>query len=127
MTLNLGTGYPPDLISCLSELLTHHPGKIDVIIQPSEIVMFHLIRKDGVMANASFPDTFVYPKSIYMDRFLIENVELWSQKRAQQGEMRAELQRLTLKRDALTRFDVRTLRPSSSAYQFKFVCRAKTR
>jgi hypothetical protein len=103
-----------DLIGQLSAQLSKpqsEPGKQSVIFEPSEVVGFELVRSSsapGTTANGGGSDrkAFTYPKSIYLDQFLRENVELAQGKRRQRQEMAEEVQQLVKHKKTLTDFDV---------------------
>ena len=97
---------PNDLVGALSANLsrcTETSSTHDVITDPSDVVAFHLQRQQSTHSNV---DTFVYPKTIYLDRFLLNNVELTNQKRILEQEMNAELTKLMKQKEALTRNNV---------------------
>lgn len=103
-----------DLIGQLSAQLSKpqsEPGKQSVIFEPSEVVAFELVRSSSApstTANGGGSDrkAFTYPKSIYLDQFLRENVELAQGKRRQRQVMLEEVQQLVKHKKTLTDFDV---------------------
>ena len=87
------------------------PGKQSVIFEPSEMVAFELVRSSSIpsataSSGGSDRKAFTYPKSIYLDQFLRENVELAQAKREQRREMLEEVQHLLSHKNSLTHFDV---------------------
>jgi len=57
------------------------------------------------MAN----EGFVYPKRIYMDRFLLQNFELTSRKNREQRDIAGLIQELEAKKEEVTKSDVSIL------------------
>lgn len=103
-------GHTPhnDLISCISDNLTrigNRSSSHDVIIRPSDIISFQLKRASTSLSKTS-PDPFVYQKTIYLDRFLFDNIQLTNSKRKQEREMLDEIHRLKVMKETLTRSDV---------------------
>ncbi|KAH9988118.1 hypothetical protein BJV74DRAFT_840135 [Russula compacta] len=78
-----------DLVSALSARMAHSeiPSKQQVIFEPSDVVTFQL--------------PFRYPKHIYLDQYMKENVEISSAKWRQQKEITEKIQNLTLRENAL--------------------------
>jgi hypothetical protein len=76
----------------------------DVILTPSDVIGFQLTRLPII--SSSSPDPFVYPKTLYLDRFLFNNFALTNEKRGIENKMRHEIQELTHQRAALTQFNV---------------------
>lgn len=75
------------------------------------MVAFELVRSSSIpntTANGGGLDRkrFTYPKSIYLDQFLRENIELAQQKREQREEMFNQVQQLVKHKKTLTHFDV---------------------
>ncbi|OCH87159.1 hypothetical protein OBBRIDRAFT_827877 [Obba rivulosa] len=114
-----GTDDTNDLLSCLSSEL--NVQRIDgsteqqVIFQPSDAVAFQLVR-DNVLPPSqssgsakSERQTFRYPKHVYLDQFLHENVGLANARRARLQELHAEIERMSKRRDALTRHNDRDI------------------
>ena len=108
-----------DLVSRLSAILSrYHEGgsNHDVILEPSDVIAFHLKNtrstpsttpsSSSASAPSCVPKGFKYPKLLYLDQFLGENFELANQKRTQQMEMNAEVQKLTAYRNSITHFNV---------------------
>lgn len=135
--IDVNGGESNDLIGRLSAQLSKpqsEPGKQSVIFEPSEVVAFELVRVSSTPSTSSSgggsdKKAFTYPKSIYLDQFLRENVELAQAKRKQRREMLEEVQRLVLHKKTLSHFDVR--RPCY-AWWFKYsdvcgVVRERTR
>lgn len=112
--IDVNGGESNDLIGRLSAQLSRpqsEPGKQSVIFEPSEVVAFELVRSvstSSATASGGGIDrkAFRYPKSIYLDQFLRENVELAQAKRGQRQEMFEQIQRLVLHKKTLTQFDV---------------------
>ncbi|KAG1888259.1 hypothetical protein F4604DRAFT_1916175 [Suillus subluteus] len=98
--------------------------KRQVIFEPSEMIAFHLARS-GTVTGERKP--FKYPKHIYLDQFLKENIELAESKRVQQRDLHAEIQKLVLHNKSLTHFnDKDTLADlRSSIYYYENVADAK--
>ncbi|THH16377.1 hypothetical protein EW146_g4264 [Bondarzewia mesenterica] len=97
-----------DLISCLSTQLSHTDvsTKQQVILEPSDVVAFQLVRHEAPPSYSGGPSApkqlFRYPKQMYLDRFMRENAELANSGRTQQQELHEEIQRLTLRKAGLT-------------------------
>lgn len=116
-----GTDDMNDLVSCLSAELSltgvpADPSKQQVIFDPSGVVAFQLLR-DGAPPSYSASQgsggraerrTFGYPKHVYLDQFLKENLALANEKRARQRGLLAEVEQLALKKNGLMRFNVRS-------------------
>jgi hypothetical protein len=105
----LGRSETNDLVGRLSAQLSNNKDDIkrQVIFEPSEVIAFHLARS-GTVTGERKP--FKYPKHIYLDQFLKENVELAESKRVQQRDLRTEIQKLMSHNKSLTHFNVRPLR-----------------
>lgn len=116
VTVEVGDGLVPnDLVSRLSAVLstfTETGSTHDVIFEPSQLVMFHLKatrnNPSTTLPNTakSTSDVFIYPKYLYLDQFLVENLRLANEKRALEREMSAEIEALARKREFLTRYNV---------------------
>ncbi|KAG0699074.1 hypothetical protein DFH29DRAFT_938334 [Suillus ampliporus] len=124
----LGPSDTNDLVGRLSAQLSN-PKDDDtkqrqVIFEPSEVIAFHLIRSGTVIGERK---PFKYPKHIYLDQFLKENVELAESKWEQQRELHADIQKLVLHNKSLTHFNDRdTLMDlRSSIYYYENVVDAK--
>jgi len=94
-----------DLISCLAGTLSlwmDSGSAHDVIIEPSEVFCFHLRRLVNQAGKYS-PEPFAFPKSIYLDQFLFDNLELANQKRNAEQKLLEEISALTRMREGLTR------------------------
>jgi len=104
-----GGGNPHnDLVSCMEHILQKKVNDTlhyDVIVTPSDVIGFQLNRIPS--SSKSSPDPFVYPKTIFLDRFLFHNFALTTQKRALEQEMRKEIWDLTQHKGKLTRFGAR--------------------
>ncbi|KAF8888788.1 hypothetical protein BD779DRAFT_1522582 [Infundibulicybe gibba] len=106
---------PNNLISRLATHLSryHDDGSShDVIFEPSIMVAFHLKLSrpqstSGSSTGKHSPGGFVYPKTIYLDQFLIQNLDLANQKRDQERRMIEEVNRLTLRKNTLTLYNNR--------------------
>ncbi|KAF8553500.1 hypothetical protein OG21DRAFT_1597694 [Imleria badia] len=111
--IDVNGGESNDLIGRLSAQLSKpqsEPGKQCVIFEPSEMVAFELVRSSSTPSTStssggSDRKPFTYPKSIYLDQFLRENVELAQAKREQRLEMLEEAQQLVSHKNTLTHFD----------------------
>lgn len=107
-----GTEDQNDLISCLSRELGNGTGspedpKQQAIFAASEIVAFQLARMYTSGKGKTERAIFQYPKQVYLDQFLQENIHLANSKREEQQQLYAEAEKLTQRRKALTNFDVR--------------------
>ncbi|KAA1474450.1 hypothetical protein DENSPDRAFT_841038 [Dentipellis sp. KUC8613] len=97
-----------DLMSSLSAQLSENDvsSKQQVIFEPSDVVSFQLVRHEvlpSYSGGQSPPkQRFKYPKHIYLDQFMKENVGLANAKRAKQREIEEEIRSLTLRKNALT-------------------------
>ncbi|KAG1903591.1 uncharacterized protein F5891DRAFT_77642 [Suillus fuscotomentosus] len=122
----LGRSDTNDLVGRLSAQLSNNKDDIkrQVIFEPSEVIAFHLARSGTVTGERK---SFKYPKHIYLDQFLKENIELAESKRAQQRDLHAEIQKLVLHNKSLTHFnDKDTLTDlRSSIYYYEDVADAK--
>jgi len=106
-----GGGDANDLIGRLSSQLSKDASaKQSAIIEPSEMVAFQLTRSSSTHLNTTGTSSerkpFIYPKTIYLDQFLKENVEFAENRRRQQHEMYAEAQKLMLRKKSMTHFNV---------------------
>lgn len=102
-----GTG-PNALLPRLAANLMDKTGPYpvhQVILEPMEIVAFHLKTFGGPGASNS-AEPFVYPRSFYLDRFLLDNVPLADRLREQEREMLAEVEVMKGRRGILTQFEV---------------------
>jgi len=100
-----------DLIPRISQMLTHHASKFstyDLILRPSDVLMFRLHRIANKNSKAS-PDPFIYPKTIYLDRFLFDNLALTHSKQKKERQMLEEISKLKAYKETLTRPDVSIL------------------
>ncbi|KAK7444509.1 hypothetical protein VKT23_015188 [Stygiomarasmius scandens] len=101
---------PNELVSRLAANLHHINGDIvkhDGIKQPSETVIFQLSTQASFSSsNLSMANEgFVYPKRIYMDRFLLQNFELTSRKNREQRDIANLIQELEAKKEEVTKSD----------------------
>lgn len=79
----------------------------DVIIKPSDVIAFNLKRKLAPPGTPNTsPDPFVYPKSIFLDRFLFDNLALTNSKRKKEREILEEIKQLKAYKESLTHSDV---------------------
>lgn len=98
-----------DLVSALSARMAHSeiPSKQQVIFEPSDVVTFQLVRHDILPSYSRTPSLprqpFRYPKYIYLDQYMKENVEISSAKWRQQKEIAEKIQNLTLRENTLKR------------------------
>ncbi|KAF8480009.1 hypothetical protein DFH94DRAFT_456712 [Russula ochroleuca] len=96
-----------DLVSALSARMAHSeiPSKQLVIFEPSDVVTFQLMRHDTLPSysrTSSLPrQPFRYPKHIYLDQYMRENVEIASAKWRQRKEIAEKIQNLNLRENAL--------------------------
>jgi hypothetical protein len=99
---------PNDLIGTLSANLSRYSdswSSHDIIIEPSDVLAFQLAYKRQSSSRSNL-DPFFYPKTLFLDRFLMSNVELANQKRRQEKDMNAEIVNLTTQKETLTRYNV---------------------
>ncbi|KAI6165217.1 hypothetical protein EDD17DRAFT_1556658 [Pisolithus thermaeus] len=101
-----------DLIGRLSAQLSKPqdaPEKQSVIVEPSEVVAFQLSKPSPSYSNntstSSAAKPFVYPRSIYLDQFLQQNVEFAEAKRRQQHDLFSNVQKLILHKKSMTHFN----------------------
>lgn len=103
-----------DLVSCLSGKLsswTPTGSAHDVIIEPSDVFCFQLQRLVSQSGKYS-PDPFVFPKSLYLDQFLLSNLELANKIRISERGMLDEISELSRVKEGLTRHNVRVDTPT---------------
>ncbi|KAJ6587377.1 hypothetical protein B0H10DRAFT_2093935, partial [Mycena sp. CBHHK59/15] len=97
-----------ELVMRLSETLNIYnedgSSEHNLILQPSELVTFHIQVKPSSSTGAS-PEPFVYPKCIYMDQFMHENLDLANETRATQRQLQKDIEMLTVKKRNITRFE----------------------
>ncbi|KAJ7675516.1 hypothetical protein B0H17DRAFT_1334567 [Mycena rosella] len=109
--LDITPGTPSnELVARLAQTLnTYHPdGSSDhqLIREASEMVTFEI----NVLSNASAgttPEPFVFPKCIYMDEFLMANLDLANETRAAQRQLQQDIEALAEKKRNITRFEDR--------------------
>ncbi|KAI6014460.1 hypothetical protein PISMIDRAFT_26984 [Pisolithus microcarpus 441] len=101
-----------DLIGRLSAQLSKPqdaPEKQSVIVEPSEVVAFQLSKPSASYLNntstSAAAKPFVYPRSIYLDQFLKQNVAFAEAKRRQQHETFSNVQKLILHKKSMTHFN----------------------
>jgi hypothetical protein len=112
----LTTGHhPTDLVSALlSEFTQSFPGQ-DIpddsfIARPKEIVMIRLQRPPTYEKHSTErvePTRFIYPPSLFIDPFLLENKDVTLGKRGEMKEIEAQIQTLQQRKQAITSFEVR--------------------
>ncbi|CAA7266272.1 unnamed protein product [Cyclocybe aegerita] len=99
-----------DLVSCLTDMLiTMAEGggwNHDVIITPSEALAFEIRRLPNAPGKAS-PDPLIYPKTLYLDRFLFDNVSLVNEKRSTERKTLRRIRELSEYKEKLTRHNGR--------------------
>lgn len=103
-----------DLVSCLSSSLTTYTeggSSHDVIIEPPEFVGFQLRRRP----TSTKIEVFNFPKTICMDQFMFENLELANAKRDQERTILADIVTLKKQKENLTHFNVRPAGALSSS------------
>ncbi|KDR77056.1 hypothetical protein GALMADRAFT_267246 [Galerina marginata CBS 339.88] len=95
-----------NLNSCISDTLTIYTPQMsyhDVIINLSDVITFELNRLSVTPTIGSPPlEPFSYPKTIYLDQFLFDNLDLANSKRKLQLEMLGEIEKLKAYRESLT-------------------------
>lgn len=97
-----------DLISCLSGTLskwTDTGSSHDVIIEPSDVFCFHVRRAVNQEGKFS-PEPFSFPKYIYLDQFLLENLELANETRLGERKLLDGISELTRMKEGLTQHNV---------------------
>jgi hypothetical protein len=99
-----------DLISCISDHLNEYTSrwtKHSVIITPSEVISFQLKRLPNPPGSSKIsPDPFVYPKTIYLDRFLFSNLDTTNLKKRKEMSMLKQIKELKAHKEVLTQSDV---------------------
>ncbi|KAJ3567931.1 hypothetical protein NP233_g6045 [Leucocoprinus birnbaumii] len=99
-----------DLISCLSGTLSswadNGESTHDVIVNPSDVFCFRLQRLVNESGKHS-PEPFTFPKSIYLDQFLLGNLELANKTRMAERRLLDEIAELTMMKEGLTRHNNR--------------------
>jgi hypothetical protein len=110
-----------NLVSRLSSMMSryHDTGSNhDVIVEPPQVLAFHLKNNRSAQPSTTSSSSavgglshaqqkgFRYPKVLYLDQFLSENFLLANEKRKQQMEMNAEVQKLSALRNSITHFNV---------------------
>ncbi|PFH51189.1 hypothetical protein AMATHDRAFT_59718 [Amanita thiersii Skay4041] len=101
---------PNDLVGALSANLSRYTDTSaahDVIIDPSDVVIFQLHYQRETSQSRQPLDTFVYPKTIFLDQFLLSNVDDVHKKRQQERDMKAEIANLATQKEALTQYNNR--------------------
>ena len=103
-----------NLASALSARMAHSeiPSKRQVIFEPSDVVTFQLVRHDSLPSYSRTPvlpkKPFQYPKHIYLDQYMKENVEISAAKWKEQKEIGEKIQELTLRENSLKQHQVST-------------------
>ncbi|KAI9464009.1 hypothetical protein BJY52DRAFT_1401276 [Lactarius psammicola] len=98
-----------NLASALSARMAHSeiPSKQQVIFESSDVVTFQLVRHDTLPSYSRTPvlpkKPFQYPKHIYLDQYMKENVEISAAKWKEQKEISEKIQGLTLRENSLKR------------------------
>ncbi|KAG6919117.1 hypothetical protein DXG01_008924 [Tephrocybe rancida] len=98
---------PNDLISRLSGILStyNHVTRStshDVIVEPSELVMFSLRPLEGGQGKST-AEPFVFPKQFYLDRFIFDNLGVAEEKKAQERKFREQIEELLKKKQFFSR------------------------
>ena len=111
VTVEFGGNIPHnDLISCISDSLSKFDSQgstHDIIIRPSEVITFMLRRNPTPPgATKASTDPFMYPKTIYLDRFLFINLALTNDKRAAEYKILEQIRELKAMKHTLTRLEV---------------------
>ncbi|GLB39769.1 putative ubiquitin carboxyl-terminal hydrolase [Lyophyllum shimeji] len=133
VTVEVGDSVAPnDLYSRLSYHLSRYTGSIshhDVIFEPSEVVLFQLKPFPSPATAAVKPsaEPFVFPKHFYLDRFMLKNLPITDQKRTLERDMLAQIEKLTRKKEFMTRFNNRdTLKDlGASLHYYEHVAEGK--
>ena len=122
-----GTGAHNELIACIAENLSrvydNGLSNHDVIVTPSTVITF-LLKRCATPPGSSKAtlDPFVYPKTLFLDRFLYENVDLVNKKRTLETKILDEDKELKAYRNTLTRLEVSVLnRWRISWYSYAFL------
>jgi hypothetical protein len=102
---------PNELVARLASNLQIAEGDVikhDGIDKPSEVVIFQLkTHSTFSTSNLSMANEgFVYPKMIYMDRFLLENFHVTNEKNKRQRELMDAIADLEKKKEDITKSDV---------------------
>ncbi|RDX44562.1 hypothetical protein OH76DRAFT_1466134 [Lentinus brumalis] len=129
-----------DLLSALSAefappdtLKNKATAKRHVIVEPSEVIAFELIRDatppsyDAVLGRKSERSLFKYPKSLYLDQFMQESFELANEKRMAQRGLLDGIKELEARKKNLLNFnDKDTLADLRSClYYYEHVAESK--
>ncbi|KAF9045451.1 hypothetical protein BJ165DRAFT_1477460 [Panaeolus papilionaceus] len=107
MVVNLSFGQQDsanDLISCITQSLFHYgedSSSHEMIITPSEVIGFNLRRGTRSSTSKGSLDPFVYPKTLYLDRFMFDSLELTREKHEQEHQLNEKIQELIQTRQAL--------------------------
>lgn len=95
---------PPDLISKLSATLTKQEGDVifrEIIADSSQLLVFKLQHGNQALSQSQ-PELFSFPKSFYLDRFLVKNLRIAEDKRIMEKDMLEEMNQLTKQKEFLT-------------------------
>ncbi|KAH9929699.1 uncharacterized protein B0H18DRAFT_873777 [Fomitopsis serialis] len=109
-----GTEDANDLVTCLSSELgltgaVTPATKQRVIFEPSDIVAFQLVRDNMLpsyetsIGARTERTTFKYPKHVYLDQYLAQNLALGNKLREKQQSLTKEIEELSANKLALTR------------------------
>ncbi|KAF9467199.1 hypothetical protein BDZ94DRAFT_1249830 [Collybia nuda] len=133
--VEIGDGLSPnDLVSRLATSLNQYSetGSVhEVIFEPSQLVMFQIKWVPNNTASTgpakSSSDAFFYPKSFYLDQFLVGNLTIANQKRAQERQMLEEIEALAKEKAFITHFNNRdTLKDlRASVYYYEHIAESK--
>ncbi|KAK7056337.1 hypothetical protein VNI00_002890 [Paramarasmius palmivorus] len=115
--LNVGLGvnevYPNELVAHLSAMLNNYSpdgsSSHEGIQEPSDVIVF-LLNHERDVNNAKRTqlgelEGFAYPKTMWMDQFLLENFEVAQEKREVRRRIRERVGELRKQRDGLTSFN----------------------
>ncbi|PPQ99320.1 hypothetical protein CVT24_009188 [Panaeolus cyanescens] len=107
MVVNISSGQPDsanDLISAITQCLssyTEEASMHEVIITPSEVIGFNLRRGARSSVSKSSLDPFSYPKTLYLDRFMFDSLQLTTEKHEQERRLNEKIQDLMRTRRTL--------------------------
>ncbi|KAJ7610405.1 hypothetical protein FB45DRAFT_844551 [Roridomyces roridus] len=96
----------PSLIARLTHTLNTYKddgsSSHSLIMQPSTVFTFEISPAYSVSGGA---EQLVYPKTIFLDEFLLENLDLANERRLERREVQKEIELLVERKAALTRFE----------------------